>query len=270
MSTAKETVDVVGSVVENGMVAVENSMKSSKLEISDSEPDGASPVPAKSDAELATGGAVGDMKVGAGNGSNGDGNRSAGLRSDPFADLAGLRLGQDFVSELGLAKPIALIPVKKPSKTAFIRVHPDEAFRLQTAVIELRDEGEVYLVAKPLWPHLANESAFMPKLILLYIARPGDVVGLWVVRLPGADGRIDPYNQSALTIALTVATKSWTRVTANKHLGAYDCVVAPAGPSWGEPLWPNLTFQEILRIAFKDKIIESLDHPVLKRLRGEM
>jgi len=211
---------------------------------------------------------VGTDAASNGNG-NGDGNNRAGLRSDPFADLAGLRLGQDFAADLGLAKPIATVPVRKPGKTSFIRVHPGEDFRFQTAVVELKDDGETYLVTRQLWPHLVNEPAFVPKVLVTYIARPGDVLALWPIRLPGPDGRLDDYNQSALNIGISLATKSWVRVSANRYLGAYEATVAPAGVSWGDPKWPDMPFPEILKLAFKDKVIESLDHPVLKRLRGE-
>jgi hypothetical protein len=37
-----------------------------------------------------------------------------------------------------------------------------------------------------------------------------------------------------------------------------------------EPEWPEVPFGELLRIAFRDRLIESLDHPVLRRLRGEI
>ena len=35
-----------------------------------------------------------------------------------------------------------------------------------------------------------------------------------------------------------------------------------------DPIWPELSFDAIYRIAFKDRVIRSLDHPVVKRLRG--
>jgi hypothetical protein len=37
-----------------------------------------------------------------------------------------------------------------------------------------------------------------------------------------------------------------------------------------DPEWPILTYEEILRKAFKDKLIDSMEHPVLKKLRGEL
>lgn len=57
------------------------------------------------------------------------------------------------------------------------------------------------------------------------------------------------------------------RVAANMSLGAYD-VWQTEGPL-PEPQWPETSFKDSLRTAFKDRLIDTLDHPVLKRLRGE-
>ena len=57
------------------------------------------------------------------------------------------------------------------------------------------------------------------------------------------------------------------RVQANMHLGAYE--VYEAADDLGEPEWPEASFLQILSIAFKNNFIDSIDHHVLKRLRGE-
>src|SRR5262245_48833604 len=108
---------------------------------------------------------------------------------DPF-DPAALRLFQDYQASLGAKKAILTIPTKKPDKTWFVRVHPDEAFSLQTAVIELKEDRETYLVAANLWPQLATESTFTPRALFTAVNRQG-VLFLWPVRLPGPDGKID-------------------------------------------------------------------------------
>jgi hypothetical protein len=36
-----------------------------------------------------------------------------------------------------------------------------------------------------------------------------------------------------------------------------------------EPQWPTDTFNELLDKAFRDRIISSQDHPLVRRLRGE-
>lgn len=194
---------------------------------------------------------------------------AAGDAGDPFANLAGLRLSQDFNSGLALAKPLLTVPVRKPSKEWFVRVHAGDDYRLQTAVIELKEDSEVYLVDKALWPELAAEPTFGPRALFTAVSRPANVVFLWPVRLPNQDGKLDEWNRSALEVATTLATEHWVRVSANRALGAYEAHIAPAGNSWGEPQWPKEPFADLLRRAFKDRFIQSLDHPVLKRLRGE-
>ena len=59
----------------------------------------------------------------------------------------------------------------------------------------------------------------------------------------------------------------WVRVAANMSLGAYE--VYEASANLPDPEWPDKSFAELLQVAFRDKHIATLDHPVLKRLRGE-
>jgi hypothetical protein len=183
---------------------------------------------------------------------------------DPF-DVSRLRLSQDFLAAAGVKKVLNTIPVRKPSKEWFIRTHPDQDYHIHTYVIELKEDSEVYLVDPSLWEGLISEACFGPRALITTINRQ-NVVTLWNIRLPGADGKIDDWNRSTLEASSLAATK-WVRVAANKNLGAYE--VFEAMGSWGEPSWNLPSFQEVLRIAFKDRFIKALDHPVLRRLRGE-
>jgi hypothetical protein len=184
---------------------------------------------------------------------------------DPF-DPASLRLSQDFSAQLGVKKVLTTVPVRKPDKAWFVRVHPFEDYRLETAVIELKEERETYLVAKPLWPELAGESTFSPRIIYTAVNRQG-VVFLWPIRLPGPDGKLDDWNQSALEAAQR-AQAHWVRVQANMALGAYEVYEATA--PLPEPKFPEVPLMELLKIGFKGRFIDNLDHPVLKKLRGEV
>lgn len=184
---------------------------------------------------------------------------------DPF-DPERLRLAQDFGANLGVKKAIVTVPVRKPSKESWVRVHPDDDFRIQTGILELKEDREIYLVDPELIPELSTESTFGPRLLLTTITRQG-VLFLWPIRLPGYDGRLDTWNQSAQEAA-NMAINNWVRISPNMGLGGYDVYNASAGLP--EPEWPSLGFREILSIAFKDRRIDSLDHVVLKRLRGEL
>src|SRR5262249_24965075 len=125
---------------------------------------------------------------------------------DPY-DPAALRLSSDFTAAQGVKKAILSVPVRKPSKEWFVRVHPDESYRLQTAVIELKEDREVYLVAPSLWPVLAGESTFSPRALFTAQNRQG-VLFIWPIRLPGVDGRIDEWSRTALE-AVDLAARKW-------------------------------------------------------------
>lgn len=181
---------------------------------------------------------------------------------DPF-DLNRIRLTSSLHAAVGVKKQITTIPTKKPSKEWFVRVHPTH--RIETCVIELKEDSEVYLVDPSLWDDLAAESTFGARALFLAQNKQG-VNFIWPVRLPGPDGKLDDWSRSSLEAA-QFATSSWCRVQSNRSLGAYEVFTASA--QWGEPDWPTMPFKEILRLAFKDKFINAPDHPILKRLRGE-
>jgi len=183
--------------------------------------------------------------------------------NDPFADLSKLRLSQDFAASIGVRKALLTVPVRKPTRQEFVRVHPDESYRLQTAVLELKDDRETFLVAPELWGELPGE--LKPVVLFTAINRQG-VVFLWAVKLPGEDGRQDEWSRSALKAA-TMAQARWVRMAANMSLGAYE--VSEALGELPDPDWPSQSFGELLRIAFKVRFIDRPDHPVIQRLRGE-
>lgn len=183
---------------------------------------------------------------------------------DPF-DPESLRLPQDFSAALGVKKALLTIPVRKPAKEWFVRVHPDPIYHLQTVVIELKENQEVYLVHRDLWEGLAGEATFTSKMLFVTMNRQ-QVLFFWPVRLPGADGRVDNWSKSALEAA-QMAMTHWGRVTSDQNLGAYQVHYAE---HVAEPVWPERPMGELLRIAFKDCYISALDHPVLRQLRGEL
>jgi hypothetical protein len=182
---------------------------------------------------------------------------------DLFSDLNKLRLPQDYAESLGVKKRLLTVPVKKPAKEWFVRTHPE--LRIQTHVLELKEDRESYLVNPALWSELASEPTFGPRALYLGMSRQ-HVLFVWPVRLPGADGKVDEWSRSALQAADLASTR-WVRVTSNMQLGAYE--VHEATAEWPEPEWPAEPFNDILRAAFKQRVIDSFDHPVLRRLRGE-
>jgi hypothetical protein len=180
---------------------------------------------------------------------------------DPF-DLDKLRLDQSFVESAGVKKLLTKVPIQKPDPQSFVRVHPDEKYRMALAVILLKEDSETFLLPPPIARDLPGE--FVMVMMHTVITRQG-VLFLWPIRLPDPDGKINEWHQSAADAA-EHATKRWVRIKANKAIRGYD--IFEAASTIADPTWPDLTFQELVRIAFRDRLVSRLDHPVIKRLRG--
>lgn len=179
-------------------------------------------------------------------------------------DLNAMRLTQNFGASAGVKKIITTIPVRKPSNQAFVRVRTGDEWRMPVAVLQLKDDGECYLVMPQLFGELAQEAR--PKMLYTGVTRDGNLF-LWPINMPGEDGRLDAWSQSAHSAA-QMAETSWVRLVANRTVGAYD--VMEATNLLEEPSWSELTFGEMVNLGFKGKVIDSLDHPIVKRLRGEI
>ena len=180
---------------------------------------------------------------------------------DPFHPAA-LRLSQDFASSVGVKKVLTTVPCRKPNRHEFFRVRPGEDWRLETGVFEDKVNREVYLVKRELLGELMGEVH--PICLFLAINRQGDVF-LWPAKLPGADGRSNTWNESALAAA-QLAEDKWIRLAANMPGGIYDTFEAESKLS--EPTWPELSLQDILELCFKNRFIVSVDHPAIQSLRG--
>jgi hypothetical protein len=180
---------------------------------------------------------------------------------DPFT-LDNLRLDQSFVESAGVKKLLTTVPVRKPNPQEFIRVHPSSEYQATLALIELKEDRETFL----LLPHIARElpGEFVMAIVFTAISRQG-VLHLWPARLPTSDGKVNEWHRSAIEAA-QLAMKRWVRVKANMGLGAYE--IFEAAGTIPDPEWPDLPLQELLRIAFKGRLVDRLDHAVIKRLRG--
>jgi hypothetical protein len=180
---------------------------------------------------------------------------------NPF-DPESLRLSQDFAKAAGVKKLLNIVPVRKPSNQDFVRTHPNSEYQITTAIIELKEDGEIFLVA----PELRNELAaeYLPMKLFTAINRQGNLF-LWPCKLPRSDGRTNRWSESCLEGAELAQTR-WLRISADMNVGAYQ-FYEPID-KLPDPEWPDYIFGEILKVAFSSRYIDSLNHPIVKRLRG--
>jgi hypothetical protein len=191
-----------------------------------------------------------------------DSTNAAAKSPNPF-DLDGLALSQSFAETVGVEKLLTHVPIGKPDGQVWSRVHPSPEFQRNLPLLILKTDREHYLVKREMLAELAGE--YVGVTMYTAISSQG-VLRLWPVRLPGPDGK-DLAWWSTEREAAERAKKRWVRIKANMALGANDINISKMT---AEPRWPTATFQEIIEIAFAGRLIDSVDHPVVKRLRGLM
>jgi hypothetical protein len=179
-----------------------------------------------------------------------------------FENLEALRLSPEDAATVGFREILSRVPVRKPSRHEFFRVHPDPAMALTTGVFIDREEREVYFVAPDLRGEMAGE--WRPMMLVTVTTRQ-NVTLLWPVPLPDETGRRNEWATSARQ-ACEQAKSHWVRLVPDLALGAYRIYLSEGKLS--EPDWPDKSLTELLALGFKDRIVDSVDHPVIRRLRG--
>ena len=190
--------------------------------------------------------------------SNSEGPLSTEYKPTDFSKFA---LSQNFGAQIKVIKRLTTVPVRKPSKTQWFQIHPE--YKLDVLLLKYGDRGDDFYLVEP---SLADQLIDLAQAFKLVVAvdRQG-VVFVWPLRLPDADRPL-AWHLSALEAA-SHAEVQWTQMQANMGLGAYE--FSAASGITDEPKWPKMLMNEILEIAFKNKIIDRLDHFVLQQLRGE-
>jgi len=186
-------------------------------------------------------------------------------KTDVTADfnLDSLRLKQDFSETLGIQRVLSHVPVRKPNKTNFIRVHSGEDYRMDVGIVEMKEERETFLVTPAMMSEPGIYELVVPARLVTYITRQG-VLALWPLKLE-KDGKLNPWHESALEAA-QLAEEQWVSVRADMSLGAYQIFLATA--ELPEPEWPEHTFSELVRLGFKGLIVDAPDHPLIQQLTG--
>ncbi|MEO1994751.1 MAG: hypothetical protein ABGZ17_05695 [Planctomycetaceae bacterium] len=187
--------------------------------------------------------------------------------NDPFdpANIASLRMSQDFASMTVVKPAITVVAVRKPNKHEFVRVRAGSEWRFETGCFVDKENREVYLVSPPLWPTMPGDVT--PTCLALTITRNSPVPFLWPLVLPDSE-RPNRWHESGIEAA-RLAEGDWLRSVADMSAGQYVPYVAAA--NLPEPEWPDeLTMGDYLRLAFKDRFVKDTDHLVLKKLRGEV
>ncbi len=191
--------------------------------------------------------------------------KPAVLTAAPAFDMESMRLDTDYTKLAATTREQSSIPTEKPGKHDFFRVHPHNM--MDASVLQNEADGFCYIVSPGVAVMLEGNLA-KPKTLYLWMNRAG-TYGIWPCGLPLDDGTDYPAWQSAHAVCQT-AMQRWLRIAWNKSANGYDMIFVSDNVRVPEPAWPTASLSEILGKAFKGRIITDLDHPVLRRLRGEV
>ena len=182
-------------------------------------------------------------------------------QNSPFSSL---RLTQNFGETLGVKKVLTTVPVGRPSKDRFFRTHSSPSWVFPTWILENKATEETYLVSAEVASVLDDQV----RAVELYAAidRQNNPF-LIPIPLPGPNGVRNRWHES-LAQAVEKAKSVWIRISANKDLGGYDIFEATA--KLPDPVWPDITMDELLEVAFKGRVITSLDHPIVQERLGRI
>jgi hypothetical protein len=186
---------------------------------------------------------------------------------DPFSP-ENVRINPSYLLQGAVKKHRIYIPVRRPNKQDFVRVHPDPKFQIAAALIELEEERSMpYWILPSLLPEL-DPSNYRFFNLALAVTRLGNPF-LWKVAMPGPDNRPNPWHTSMLD-AIEFCKQKWARVVPVMQNKCYELREPMA--NFPAPEWPNdiPDIYAALRLGFKGFVIDSLDHEILKRLHGEL
>ena len=175
--------------------------------------------------------------------------------------MAALRLTPDEAGQIGSEEVLAHVSVRKPSINEFVRVNPDPKMSLATSIF-VDPERETYFVA----PGARNVLvAGVKAMLLLATVNQRGLFFIWPVALGDGSGRRNAWHETARE-ASELAKKEWVKLVSDMAGGCYR--VYKAKGSLPKPVFPEKSLEELLRIAFRGRIIDNENHPVVRQALG--
>ncbi len=195
----------------------------------------------------------------------------ATAKGDIFDDLENLSKTTEEIAPS--ERVLTSLTVRKPQRGEFVRCHPE--IRATVNIYPDKENGLTYLVAPEALPALeaAVSGGGVRRCQVTLTANYGGAFFVWEVPVP-SDSRTNRWSSTAFQ-GCEEASRSWVRISADLGAGEYvlhrrtlnDAKV----PSWPAEI---VSASDMLRLAYGagggGDLIDTADHEVLRRLRGEL
>jgi hypothetical protein len=172
------------------------------------------------------------------------------MRHDPSTSLVQAR------------KRLVTIPARSPDKAWFVRtsLNPEHSGILPL-YWDKSGDGRPFLIAESVQDYFGNDVR--NNYCVLSVTRQ-QMFFLWCSPLEDQEGNWNPWHSSAHDMKALAAT-AWIRVKSNKQLGGYE-PFDPIGSQPPDPEWPDISWGDIVRLAFRRHLVEMETHPLINRL----
>ena len=155
------------------------------------------------------------------------------------------------------------LPARKPKKDEWFRVHPE--YQQQGGILEIDSENKVFWVSKKIQAQVMHDPCFTFRLCVLCVTRQG-VPFIWPVKTDvEAGGTGDKFVRIPFA-AMTYGREKWTRLYWSQERREHQVETSDLLDA---PKFPDKPFPELLKLAFKDAVVSTPDHPAILNLKGK-
>jgi hypothetical protein len=184
--------------------------------------------------------------------------------TDPF-DPMNLGISTDYAQAINMQASTKPFELRKPHDQEFVRVSPREDYHLKVASIsDKQDMNRVYIVSGCLVDEVKAKYPRAVHAVELVLTQAlTGVAFLWPV--PLAEDRGGKWHSSQRA-ACDQAKSRWTNMAAGRGEYEIKTVINPKEVAWGT--FPPM--REILLQAASERLIDPMEHSLLKKLRGEV
>lgn len=187
-------------------------------------------------------------------------------------DFDKIRVPKD--KKIQVTPVLATITVGRPGKTEFIRTRTGDGFEpMELYTYSPGGSGKdstTYLVMPPCQALLEEMGLLVPAKFCLYMVYGSKILKIdYISQKLNKNGSLSTFHTTHMA-AMEAATKQWVRMHSNIEGGFYSWSLAE--DILPDPEWPAkpANLREALEIAFKDCVLDSLEHPEIKKLRGKL
>lgn len=162
----------------------------------------------------------------------------------------------------------AVVECRRPPKGVFFTVRPERGkpWENREFYFLLEMEGrDAFIVAPKIAEQKKEEDTIRPVLLVRFVTMAGEE-GLWPLKLNPPDGKSNAWNASALNILELAESGKWVRIVSTKK--HYRHQVSKKTFEEVPPKFTDRPFKVLRDIAFKDRIVTTLDHEIWEVLEN--